>query len=102
MQCSNSFVCDVVADDAPKLRRQRQHGAKYFADRRDVVLRDPAAQLHQLRGQCGRRVEYLAQAPGLELRLAIMQLGDNAAQPLLAEGHDDATANAGLRSSAMR
>ncbi len=47
MQCSNSLVGDVVADDAPELRGERQHGAEDLADGRDVVLRDPAAQLHQ-------------------------------------------------------
>ncbi len=96
MQCSNSFVGDVVADDAPELRGEWQHGAEHFADGRDVVLRDPAAQLHEFGRERGRGVEYLAQATGLELGLAIVQLGDDAAQPLLAKGHDDAAADAGL------
>ena len=54
MQCSNSLVGNVVADDAPELRRQRQHGAKHFADGRNVILRDPAAQLHEFRSERGR------------------------------------------------
>ena len=33
---------------------------------------------------------------GGELRLAIVQLGDDAAEALLAKGHDDAAADAGL------
>ena len=97
MQCSNSFVGNVVSDDAPELRGQRQHGAKDFADGRDVVLRDPAAQLHQFGRERGSGIEHLAQATGLELGFAIVQLGDDAAEPLLAEGHDDAAADAGFR-----
>ncbi len=96
MQCSNSLVGNVVADDPPELSGQGQHGAENFADGRDVVLRDPAAQLHEFGCQRGGGVEYLAQAAGLEFGLAIVQLGDDAAQPLLAEGHDDAAADAGL------
>src|SRR5208337_673707 len=41
-------------------------------------------------------IEHLAQAAGLEFRLAVVQLGDDAAQPLLAKWDDDAAADAGL------
>ena len=96
MKCSNSLVGDVVANDAPELRRQRQHGAKHFADGGNVILGDPAAQLHEFRSKSGSRIEHLAEAPRLEFRFAVVQFGDDAAQPLLAEGHNNAAADAGL------
>ena len=68
MQRSNSFVGDVIADDAPELCGKRQHGAENLADGSDVVLRDPAAQLHEFGRERGGGVEYLAQTAGLELR----------------------------------
>ena len=97
MKCSNSFVGNVVADDAAKLGRERQHGAKDFADGCDVILRDPAAQLHQVGRERGSGIEHLAEPAGFKLGFAIVQLGDDAAQPLLAEGHDDAAADARFR-----
>src|SRR5271157_2332523 len=60
MACSTARDAPV-ADGPPKLRGQGQHGAENFADGRNVVLSDPAAQLHELGRQRGRGVEYLAQ-----------------------------------------
>ena len=53
MQRSNSLLGDVIAEHAAELRRQREHGAKYFADGRNVILRDPAPQLHEFGSECG-------------------------------------------------
>ena len=93
MQRVDALVGDAVADDLAKLRRQRQHGAEHFADGRNVILRDPATELHQFGGERGSGIEHLAQPLGSELRLAVVQFGDDAGEALLAERHDDAAAH---------
>src|SRR5215469_3237111 len=97
MERVQSFGGDVIARGAAELGRQRQHAAQYLADWRDVIVRDPLSQLHQLIRQCWRRIQHLLYSLGFEMGLAIMPFDDDAAHSLLAEGNDHPSADTRLR-----
>jgi hypothetical protein len=48
MQRHPAFPRDAVSDPASELRVQRQHGSENFAERRKVVIGNPAAQAQKL------------------------------------------------------
>ena len=48
-------VGDAVDEVAADLGGERQHAAEDFAERGDVVLRDPGGELHELGRRAGRR-----------------------------------------------
>src|SRR6185369_4768010 len=97
MKRRDSFVGDSISSDASELCGERQHGAQHLAQWRDVILRDPAPQLHEVGRECRRYIEDLAYSPSLEIRFAIVQLCDDSAHALLAERHDDTAADNRLR-----
>ena len=88
-----SRICDAIADRALELRAQRQHGAKHFAQRSQIVVRNPRAQLHELLIQHWRGVQHAEDIFRLNFGRAIMQHSDDARHALLAKGHEHAAAH---------
>ena len=65
---------DAIADCPLEFSGQRQHGAKNFADRGEVVVRDPLAKTNQLLIEHGCGVEHADEVFRGHIWLAVMQL----------------------------
>jgi hypothetical protein len=82
---------DLALDS--QFRDGRQHGAKYFTDWSQVVAGDPVAQLHQFRGERGKKIQGLGDFANLgAFRRVLNALEDDADERLFAEGHEHAAA----------
>ncbi len=95
MQRQLAFFGDAVSDGAFELRVQRQHGAENFADRREVVVGDPAAETQQLLIEHRRDIEHAEDGFRFDRWLAVVQFDHDAGHALLAEGHEHASADDG-------
>ena len=84
---------DAIAGRAAHLSHERKHAAQHFAQRRQVVLRNPGGQLHELGVEDRLLVKHRFNQPCLDRRSFIVQAGDHPNQLFLAEGHDDAAAD---------
>ena len=95
MQRQLAFFGDAVSDGAFELGIERQHGAEYFAERGEIVVRDPAAEAQQLIVEHRRGVEHAEDGFSRDRGLAIVQFNDDAGHALLAKGHEHASADHG-------
>jgi hypothetical protein len=84
---------DAIAGRAPHLSHKGKHAAKDFAQRHQVVLRDPRRQFHQLRGQDRLLIKHCFDQTGLDRRSFIVQAGYHTNQLLVAERHDHPAAH---------
>ena len=95
-----SAICpsfgDAIANRSFELRGQRQHGAKHFAERRQIVVRNPFAQPKELLIEHRRSIKHTENVFGLHFRRTIMKDGDDSRHALLAEWNQDAPADHGL------
>ena len=92
-----AFFGDAIRDGAFKFRAQRQHGAEHFAERCQVIIRDPFGQAHELLMEDGSGIEDVEDAFGFYRRLAIMYLDDHARHPLLPERYQHSPAHHRLK-----
>ena len=92
-----AFFRDAIGDGTFEFRAQRQHGAEHFAERRQVIIRDPFTQAHELLIEDGSGVENVEDAFGFYRRLAIMYLDDDARHPLLPERYQHSSAHHRLK-----
>ena len=92
-----SAICpslgDAIANRPFELRGQRQHGAKHFAEWREIVVGNPFPQSHKLFIEHGRGVETLSTFFALHLGRAVMQRSDHARHALLAKRNQHASAD---------
>ena len=77
---------------------KRQHGAENFADRSEIVVGDPTAQLQQLLIENGRGVERGEDVFCRDGRFAIVKFYDDARHALLAKWDQHAAATTGAAS----
>ena len=84
--------CDRGARALP--RRRAEHGAEYFADGSNVVLRDPVSELEQGASSTGEESRTWRRFC-CDLRLAIMQFNDDSGKPLFAKWNEHASADYG-------
>ncbi len=93
---------DAILPRATHFGRQGQHRAEHFAERRQVVLRDPLAQFHEVRIEHRLAVEHLQhifdREARLHARLAIVQRHHHARQAFGTKRHEHAPAHDGLTS----
>ena len=94
---------DAVDDLLLHLGGERQHAAENFANGRDVILRDPLAELEQPGVEDGLRVERGDHSLDLDLliyvvglRSVVVQLDDDANHALSTKGDEDASADDGF------
>ncbi len=85
-----SGVGDPIQHLAADFAGEGQHGTQHFTDRREVVLRDPLPELHQLRGEDRLRIEDGQQRFCFDGRRFIVQAQDHAGELLVAERDQDA------------
>ena len=90
-----TMLGQAIADRTLELGVQREHGAKHFADRGEVVIGDPAAELEQLLVEHGRWVENGEDAFCGDGGLAVVQIDDDARHALLAKRDQHAAADDG-------
>ena len=93
MQCHLTFFGEAIADGAFEFRVQREHGPEDFAERGEIVVGDPAAELQQLLIEDGRGIEDGKNIFRGNGRLAVVQFHDDAGYALLAEWDEDAPAD---------
>jgi len=91
-----SLVRDAIADGPFEFRSQRQHGAKHFAKRREIVVRDPLSKLDKLFIEYGTSIEHAEDIFDLHLWRTIMQRGDHSRHALLAKRYQHAPTCHGL------
>ena len=73
-----------------QLNERRKHGAKDFANGRDVVAGNPGGEFDELRGERRDDIEHAGDFTDFSVfGSGVGQLHDNANQRLLAEGHQD-------------
>ena len=76
-----------------QLRHRRQHRAENFANRCQVVRRDPMRQLDLLRRQRGNKIQYAGDLANFRsLRRALRHFHDDSDHRFLAERHEHAAA----------
>src|SRR5260370_206596 len=74
-----------------QFRHRRQHRAKHFAHRRQVIPRDPVRQLDQFRRQRRNKIQHARELANLRSgRRALRQFHNDAHHRLLPERHKDA------------
>jgi hypothetical protein len=88
-----SFVGYVVADRALEFRAQRQHGAKDFTQRRQIIIGNPFAQMDKLVIEYRRSIEHAENVLCLHPGRAIMLCSNHARHALLAERHQNSSAD---------
>ena len=93
MQRHPPLIRDAIHDRAFKFGGERQHGAKHFTHRREIVIGNPLPKFQQLFIENRREVERLDDFFRLHLRRTVMQLNHNTRQPLLPKRHQHAPAN---------
>ncbi len=98
MQRHVALIRDAISDCPFELCREWQHGAEDFANRSEVIIGNPLAKFQQLLVEDRREIEgfdnfFYLDRWGLSLRLAIMQLDNDAPHPLLSERHQHAPAD---------
>ena len=76
----------------PDLRRQRQHPAQHFAERRAVVTGDPLAQREQFGVQHRLGVDQPQRLARLDLRRIVVAAQNHAGQLARPERHHEAAA----------
>ena len=79
-----------------EFRSQRQHAAKYFSQRREIVVGNPPAELQQLIVENWRTIERADDVFGLNLGLAVVQLDNNTRHTALPEWNQHPAAHGGL------
>ena len=90
-----SIVGEAIGDRALELGAQRQHGAKHFSERGEIVVGDPAAETKELFVEDRRGVEYAENVFDGDGWLAVVQFDDDARHALLAEWDQHASAHDG-------
>ena len=95
MQGHLAFRRESIADRALELGVQRQHGAEDFANRGEIVVGDPVAELQQLRVKHRSGIERGENVFRGDGRLAVVQFNDNARHALLAKRNQHAAADYG-------
>ncbi len=86
-------IGEAVVDGAADFRSERQHGAQHFAERREVVLRDPLGELKQMVAEQRLLVEHGLKILYLDVGWGLGGEGRHHADELfIAEGRNDARA----------
>src|SRR5229473_8656290 len=93
MQRHLSFFSNAIADGALELSAQREHGSEDIADGGEIIIGDPATEAQQLLIEHWRKIQHAEEGLGLNRRLAIMYLDDNARHALLTKRHQHTPAN---------
>jgi hypothetical protein len=103
MQRHLPLAGDAIADEAFEFRAQRQHGAEDFSEGSEVVIRDPAAEVQELRIEHRHGVEHADEILDLDGRLAVVQLNHDARHALLTkwDQHAPADNRRGIRRNAV-
>lgn len=84
-------IGDAVAESVAHFGAERKHAAKDFADRSEVVLRDPLSKFKELGGKQGRGVKDSFDSFGFEVGGRIgMKGGHESDEFFVAEGDNDA------------
>ena len=86
-----TLLGDAVSDDAFELGSEWEHGAEDFADGREIVVGDPAAEAEQAIIENGRWIDDAEDILGGDARLAIVKIDYDAHAALLPEGNENAT-----------
>ena len=76
---------DAIAGCTAHLRHERKHAAQHLAQWRDVVLRNPGGQFHELSVEDRLLIKHCFDRPRLDWRRFIVQAGDYADQFFVAE-----------------
>ncbi len=92
-----ALICDAEQHLLAHFTHQRKHGAQDFADRRDVIERDPLCQFEKLRREDGFFIENVEEQLCFDRRRFVVNAQDDACQFLIAEGDENARANGGYR-----
>ena len=90
MQRQLAFLRYAVGDAAFELRIQRQHGAEDFAERREIVVGNPAAEAQQLFVENRSGVEYAENGFCFDGRGSVVQFDHDASHTLLTKRHEHA------------
>ncbi len=90
LQSALAGLGDPVHHLLPHLRHQRQHSAQHLAQRRQIVLADPARELEQLRRDDRLVIEDALDGFRFDRRRLVMQTGHDADQLLIAKRDDNA------------
>src|ERR1700676_2233089 len=93
MECFASFLGDAITDGSLKFSAEREHAAKHFAERSEIIIGDPFAQPHQLLVKNRLRVQCAYEVFGRNTGLAIMKFDDDSREPLLAERDEHAASH---------
>src|SRR5579872_733160 len=93
MQRHVPFVSHAIGNGALEFRGQREHGAKHFTRRREVIICNPFSQLQKLLIKHWRGVEHAENILRLNFWCAIVQRNDHARHALLAKRHQNAPTN---------
>ncbi len=92
-----SHLGDAIENEPPHFTHQGQHRAEDFADRRQVVLRNPLAQLHQFARQNRFAVENREQRLSFDRRGIVVDANHHARQFFVAKGNEDPRADGRIR-----
>src|ERR1039458_51272 len=90
-----AFFGDAVGDAAFEFRVQRQHGAKSFAERSEIVVGNPAPGAQKLLIEHWSDVEHTQDDLSCDRWFAVVQFNHDAGKALLAERHEHAAADHG-------
>lgn len=88
-----AFIGDAISDEALEFGAKGKHRAEDFAEGRQIVVGDPAAEAEEESVQNRGWIEDVDYIFRGDIRFAVVEFDDDARQALLAEGDEDASAD---------